>query len=283
MTSIQKVAVVTGSSNGIGLEIALKLARNAFMTYATMRNLAKSKELETRIGDDIQLRSLIKFIQLDVTDDNSVKKAIVAVVNESERIDVLVNNAGYGLSGALEDISLQEFKDQFETNVFGLIRTTQEVIPIMRKQNSGIIVNISSGLGRFGIGTSSAYVSSKFAVEGLSESISYELEPFGIRTILVEPGVIKTNFINSSVIAKRSLDRNSPYIHLIERMKNGMSKLIENAAEPELVANVVIDAIKDKNPKLRYLAGKDVEQILGIKNKVSDEEFHDMLKQMATI
>ena len=283
MTSIQKVAVVTGSSNGIGVEIALKLARNGYMTYATMRNLAKSKELKTRIGDDKQLRSLIRSMQLDVTDDDSVKKAIVSVVNESKRIDVLVNNAGYGLSGALEDISIQEFKDQFETNVFGLIRTTQEVIPIMRKQNSGIIVNISSGVGRFGIATSSAYVSSKFAVEGLSESISYELEPFGIRTILVEPGVIKTNFINSSVTAKRSLDPNSPYIHFIERMKNGMSKLIENAAEPELVANVVIDAIEDKNPKLRYLAGKDVEQILGIKDKVSDEEFHDMLKQMGTI
>lgn len=283
MTSVQKVAVVTGSSNGIGLEIALKLAKNGFLTYATMRNLTKSKELETRIGDNKQLRSLLKFVQLDVTDDKSVKKAIVSVVNESERIDILVNNAGYGLSGALEDISIQEFKDQFETNVFGLIRTTQEVIPIMRKQNSGTIVNISSGLGRFGIGTSSAYVSSKFAVEGLSESMSYELEPFGIRTVLVEPGVIKTNFVNSAIIAKKSLDPTSAYIHLIERMKNGMGKLIENAAEPELVANVVIDAIKDKNPKLRYLAGKDVEQILGIKNKVSDEEFHDMLKQMATI
>lgn len=187
MTSIQKVAVVIGSSNGIGLEIALKLAKNGFITYATMRNLAKSKELETRIGDNKQLRSSIKFVQLDVTDDKSVKKAIVSVVNESERIDIFVNNAGYGLSGALEDISIQEFKDQFETNVFGLIRTTQ-VIPIMRKQNSGIIINISSGLGRFGIGTSSAYVISKFAVEGLSESMSYELEPFGIRTILVEPG-----------------------------------------------------------------------------------------------
>ena len=203
MTSIQKVAVVTGSSNGIGLEIALKLAKNGFLTYATMRNLTKSKELEIRIGDDKQLRSLIKFVQLDVTDEISVKKAIETVVNESKRIDILVNNAGYGLSGALEDISIQEFKDQFETNVFGLIRTTQEVIPIMRKQNSGIIINISSGLGRFGIGTSSAYVSSKFAVEGLSESMSYELEPFGIRTILVEPGVIKTNFINSALIAKK--------------------------------------------------------------------------------
>jgi NAD(P)-dependent dehydrogenase (short-subunit alcohol dehydrogenase family) len=279
----QNVAVVTGSSNGIGLEIALTLAKNGFITYATMRNLGKSKELENRLGDDKQLSSLIKFVQLDVTNEPSVKKAIETVVNESKRIDILVNNAGYGLTGALEDISIQEFKDQFETNVFGLIRTTQEVIPIMRKQNSGIIVNISSGLGRFGIGTSSAYVSSKFAVEGLTESMSYELEPFGIRTILVEPGVIKTNFINSAITAKKSLDPNSPYFHLIERMKNGMSKFIENAAEPELVANVVIDAIKDKNPKIRYLAGKDVEEILGFKNKVSDEEFHNMLKQMATI
>jgi NAD(P)-dependent dehydrogenase (short-subunit alcohol dehydrogenase family) len=278
----EKVAVVTGSSNGIGLEIALKLARNGFVTYATMRNLDKSKELETRMRADKQLHSLIKIVQLDVTDDSSVKKAIKSIVNESRRIDILVNNAGYGLSGALEDVSMNEFKDQFETNVFGLIRTTQEVIPIMRRQNSGIIVNISSGLGRFGVGTSSAYVSSKFAVEGLSESMSYELEPFGIRTIIVEPGVIKTNFINSAVIAKRSLDPNSVYFHLTERMKKGMSRLIENAAEPEMVANVVIDAIKDKNPKLRYLAGKDVEQILEIKNKVSDEEFHDMLKQMAT-
>lgn len=152
----------------------------------------------------------------------------------------------------------------------------------MRKQDSGIIVNISSGLGRFGIGTSSAYVSSKFAVEGLSESMSFEFEPFGIRTILVEPGVIKTNFINSAVLAKKSLDLNSPYIHLIERMKTGMSKLIENAADPEMVAEVVLEAITDKNPKLRYLAGKDVKQIIETKNKLSDEEFHNKLKQMQT-
>jgi len=114
----------------------------------------------------------------------------------------LVNNAGYGLSGALEDLDIDEIKSQYETNVFGLIRTTQSVLPIMRKQMSGTIVNIRSGLGRFGIDTCSAYASTKFAIEGLSESMSYELEPFGIRTIIIEPGVIKTNFIKLSVLAK---------------------------------------------------------------------------------
>ena len=150
----------------------------------------------------------------------------------------------------------------------------------MRKQKSGTIVNISSGLGRFGIAASSAYASSKFAVEGISESMSYELEPFGIRTILIEPGLIKTNFFKSAVLAKRSQEPNSPYIQLMKGMESGMDKLLKNAANPEYVAKIVLDAIMDKKPKLRYLAGKDVEQIMDAKNKMSDEDFHDLLKQM---
>ncbi len=222
----------------------------------------------------------LKIVHLDVTDDNSVKNAIQAISDESDRIDLLVNNAGYGLTGALEDLDICEIKSQYDTNVFGLIRATQAVLPIMRKQNSGTIVNISSSLGRFGIAASSAYVSSKFAVEGLSESVSYELEPFGIRTILIEPGVIKTSFIKSAVLAKKSQDPNSPYIQLMKGMESGVDKLVENGSSLEYVAKVVLDAIMDKKPKIRYLAGKDVEQILDIKNKMSDEDFHNMLKQM---
>lgn len=145
---------------------------------------------------------------------------------------------------------------------------------------SGIIVNIISGLGRFGIATCSAYASTKFTIEGLSESMSYELEPFGIRTIIIEPGVIKTNFIKSSVLAKKSKDPNSPYIQLIKGMKSGMENLVKNAADPQYVAKIVIDAIMDKNPKMRYFAGKDIEEIMNIENKMSDEDFHNMLKQM---
>ena len=221
----------------------------------------------------------LKCVQLDVTNDMSVKQAIETIVNEANKIDILVNNAGYGLSGALEDLLINEIKLQFDTNYFGLIRATQAVLPIMRNQRSGIIVNISSGLGRFGIATSSAYASSKFAIEGLTESMSYELEPFGIRTILVEPGIIKTNFIKASVLAQKSTDPNSPYFQFMNNMEDGMKKLIESGESPEYVARVVLDAINDSNPKLRYLAGKDVEHIMEIKNKVSDEDFHNMIKK----
>jgi len=275
----KRVAIVTGSSSGIGFEISLMLARNGLTTYATMRDLHKSSML-TSIADKEKIP--LRCVQLDVTDDMSVKQAIETIVNESHNIDILINNAGYGLSGALEDLLIDEIKLQFDTNFFGLIRATQAVLPIMRNHGSGIIVNISSGLGRFGIATSSAYASSKFAVEGLTESMSYELEPFGIKTILVEPGIIKTNFIKAAVLAQKSKDPNSPYFQFMNNMDEGMKKLIENSESPEYVARVVLDAINDSNPKLRYLAGKDVEQIMEIKNKMSDEDFHNMIKNMSS-
>ncbi len=151
----------------------------------------------------------------------------------------------------------------------------------MRNQSSGIIVDISSGLGRFGIATSSAYGSSKFDIDGLTEFISYEFEVFGIRTILVEPGIVKTNFIKSTVIGQKSTDPDSPYFQFTNNMDEGMKKLIESVESPEHVAMVVLDAINDSNPKLRYLAGKDVEQIMEIKNNVSDEDFHNLIKNMS--
>ena len=275
----KRVAIVTGSSSGIGFEISLMLARNGLTTYATMRDLHKSSML-TSIADKEKIP--LRCVQLDVTDDMSVKQAIETIVNESHNIDILINNAGYGLSGALEDLLIDEIKLQFDTNFFGLIRATQAVLPIMRNHGSGIIVNISSGLGRFGIATSSAYASSKFAVEGLTESMSYELESFGIKTILVEPGIIKTNFIKAAVLAQKSKDPNSPYFQFMNNMDEGMKKLIENSESPEYVARVVLDAINDSNPKLRYLAGKDVEHIMEIRNKMSDEDFHNMIKNMSS-
>jgi len=277
MDSKQKVAIVTGCSSGIGHEISLILARNGFTAYATMRNLQKGSDLKS-IAEDEKLP--LHFAQLDVTDENSVKKAIQTIHDEAGRIDILVNNAGYGLTGAFEDLSLDEIKTQYETNVFGLIRTTQSVLPIMRKQRSGLIVNISSGAGRFGFPTGSAYVSTKFAVEGLTESMSYELEPFGIKVILIEPGVIKTNFFNSSVLAKKSQDPNSPYATLMKGMEDSVDKMMENASTPQYVAEVVLHAVTNENPKLRYLAGKDVERWIEAKMKMSDEEFANMMKQM---
>ena len=275
-SSNQKVAVVTGSSTGIGYETSLILARNGFLTYATMRNLNKSESIES-ITTKENLPIHIK--QLDVTDDTSVKNAVEAISSETGRIDLLVNNAGYGLNGALEDLAMDEIKAQYETNLFGLIRTTQAVLPIMRRQKSGTVINISSGVGRFGLPGSSAYVSTKFAVEGLSESMSYELEPFGIKVVLVEPGVIKTNFVDSMVIARKSQDPKSPYSQIIQKMVTGLEEMMKNGSSPDLVAKVVLNAAINENPSLRYLAGNDVEQLLESKRKMPDEEFYKMMKQ----
>jgi NAD(P)-dependent dehydrogenase (short-subunit alcohol dehydrogenase family) len=166
-----KVAIVTGSSSGIGFETSLLLARNGFFTYATMRNLDKSNRIKELKQKE---RLPLEVLKLDVADDKSVNDAIEKIVNEQDTIDVLVNNAGYALVGPLEELSIQEFKDQFETNVFGVIRVTQSVLPIMRKQRHGTIVNISSIAGRIGFPLTPAYVSSKFALEGLSESIAIQ-------------------------------------------------------------------------------------------------------------
>ncbi|MFL6403107.1 MAG: SDR family oxidoreductase [Nitrososphaeraceae archaeon] len=271
-----RIAIVTGSSSGIGYEISLTLARNGLLTYATMRNLNKAENIKS-VATKENLPVRVK--QLDVTDDTSVKNAIQAISSETGRIDVLVNNAGYGLNGALEDLAIDEIKTQYETNVFGLIRTTQAVLPIMRKQKTGIIVNISSGAGRFGFPGGSAYVSTKFAVEGLSESMSYELEPFGIRVVIVEPGVIRTNFGDGLIVARKSQDPNSPYSQIMQKMVSSFEEMMKNASSPNLVAQVVLNAVRDENPNLRYLAGNDVEQWLGTKRNMSDEEFYKMMRR----
>ena len=275
-SSDQKVAIVTGSSTGIGYETSLILARNGFLTYATMRNLNKSEDMKLTVAKE---NLPIQIKQLDVTEDLSVKNAIQEISSETGRIDVIVNNAGYGLNGAFEDLAMDEVKAQYETNVYGLMRTTQAVLPIMRKQKSGTIVNISSGAGRFGFPGGSAYVSTKFAVEGLSESMSYELEPFGIKVVIVEPGVIRTNFMDGLVVAKKSQDPNSPYSQIMQKIATGFEEMMKNASSPDLVAKVVLNAIRDKNPSLRYLAGNDVEAWLGGNRKIADEELYKMMKQ----
>jgi NAD(P)-dependent dehydrogenase (short-subunit alcohol dehydrogenase family) len=274
-----KVIIVTGSSSGIGLESALLLARNGYITYATMR----SPEKDTTIKTAVQKEGLpITVVQLDVTDDNSVKNAVDHIISEAGRIDVLVNNAGYSLGGALEDLSMEEIKSQYETNLFGLIRVSQAVLPTMRKQRSGRILNISSGAGIFGFPGLSAYVSTKFAVEGLSESIAYELEPFGIIVILIEPGFIKTNFAHAMVVAKKAQDPASPYSELMQRIMASASELAKNASTADLVANIILDAASNPNPRLRYLAGKDVESWAAGKKNMDENEFFNTIKRLTT-
>jgi NAD(P)-dependent dehydrogenase (short-subunit alcohol dehydrogenase family) len=279
MVSNQKVSIVTGSSSGIGLETALTLARNGYFTYATMRNPKKDAPIKNALKKE---NLPIKVIQLDVINDESLKNAIDQVTSEAGRIDVLVNNAGYGLVGALEELSMEEIKTQYETNLFGLVRVIQAVLPTMRKQRSGRILNLSSGAGLFGYPGGSAYVSSKFAVEGLSESMAYELEPFGIRVILIEPGFVQTNFANSMVIAKKAQDPTSPYSQMMQRIAASSSELAKSGSSADLVANVILDAATNPNPRLRYLVGKDVEAWAASKKSMDESEFFNMIKKIST-
>src|SRR5215469_1598166 len=275
--SNQRVAVVTGSSSGNGYETSLTLARNGFVTYATMRNLIKGEKLKS-VADKEKLP--LKTVQLDVTEDISLKNAIQSITAEASRIDVLVNNAGYGLFGAFEDLAMEEIKAQYETNLFGVIRVTQAVLPIMRKQKSGMIVNISSIAGRIGFPGSSAYVGTKFAIEGLSESMAYELEPFGIKVILVEAGAIKTNFFSGMISAKKSQDPNSPYSQVMQNVTRGFEHILESGSSADVVAKVVLKAVTSENPGLRHLAGNDAEKWMEEKRSMSDEGFHKMMNQL---
>lgn len=272
----RKVAVVTGSSSGIGYESALTLARNGFTTFATLRNLGKARQIESPASEE---KLPIHVLQLDVTDVASVANAIQQIMVKVGRIDLLVNNAGYGLTGAFEDLSIDEIKQLYETNFFGVIRVTQAVLPIMRAQRTGRIVNISSGAGRVGYPGGSAYVSTKFALEGLSESMAYELEPFGIRVVLVEPGVIRTNFASGMVMAKKAQSPSSPYSQMMQKMGATLEELMKNSSSADLVARIVLEAATTKNPELRYLAGKDVEAWVESRRKMSDSEFINSMKQ----
>jgi len=273
-TSAKKVAIVTGSAAGIGYEIAIHLAKNGFRTYASMRNLQKANGI-TEMAKNENLP--LSLIQLDVTDDISITKAIDTVINESGRIDVLVNNAGYGLIGSIEDMSVEELKAQYETNVFGTFRVTKAVLPYMRKEHGGSIINISSIAGRIALPLYSAYVSTKFAIEGLSESMAYELEPFGIKVAIIEPGAIKTNFRREQ--AAKGSSEDSPYSSMMQSPSKAIEKMLKHRLYPEEVAKTVIQAIENPKPKLRYIVGKDAEELIELRRKTSDEEFFHIVGQ----
>ena len=272
---MEKVALVTGSSSGIGLETSLSLARNGFHTFATMRDLNKDAEIKEVVRKE---NLNVEILQLDVDNEESVNEVINTIMERKARIDVLINNAGYGMWGTVEDVSINEFKEQFETNFFSIIRLIHRVAPIMRKQGSGDIVNISSVAGRIGFPVSPAYISSKFALEGLSESLRFELMPFGVNVIIIEPGVIKTNFFNSMKLAKKS-NQDSEYKEITEKVISGVKMMAEMGTHPKEVADAVVKALKEENPHPRYVVGNDAMMFLEAKKMKTDMEFENYLKK----
>jgi len=273
---MHQVALITGCSSGIGYETALMLGRNGFRTFATMRNTKKSDSLQEIIrkeGLDVSIQ------QLDVNDNASIENTINNIKNEANRIDVLINNAGFGLVGFFEDLTLDEIRDQFETNFFGVLNITKKIIPIMRLQKSGTIINISSGAGQVGFPGISAYVSTKFAIEGFSESLMYELLPYGIKVVIIEPGVIKTNFFRNCKVSEHSMKKNSTYSPSLDKFQKNIELMQEHATSPTDVAKVIIQVLGNNEPKQRYIVGNDVAMILEAKKNLSEIEFKKMMIQ----
>ena len=271
---MEKVALVTGSSSGIGLETVLSLARNGYYTFASMRDIKKSGELEAAAKKE---NLSIKVIKLDVDQEESIVSAIKTIIGEKERLDVLVNNAGYGQFGCTEDVTVDEFKRQFETNFFSIVKIIQEVAPVMRRQNSGKIINISSVVGRMGLPGSPAYISSKFALEGLGECLRYELGQFGIDITMIEPGVIKTNFFNSMQVPESKAD--PKYKTLTDNILAGLKMMVEMGTAPSQVADMVIKAISDEEMLPRYIVGTDAAMFMEAKRMKTDLEFEKYMSK----
>jgi len=288
----QNIAVVTGSSTGIGFETSLFLARNGFYTYATMRDTRKSDKIE-KIANNENLP--LKVLSMDVDNDDSVRNAIHKILDEKKRIDILINNAGYGLFGALEEITIDEAKKQFETNLFGAMRTIKEVLPSMRKQRKGIIINVTSLAGVVGIPAECIYVSTKFALEGLSESISYELQPYGIKVILIEPGVINTSFVpnikfpnpinnklqESLLIDEKTEEPKVNYSNTIDTFLSRYFSDMNNAPPPKEVVTVILEAIKNASNSsdylFRYTVGEVAKTFAREKKNMSDSQLHKFI------
>jgi NAD(P)-dependent dehydrogenase (short-subunit alcohol dehydrogenase family) len=272
-----KVAVVTGSSSGIGYETSLLLARNQFTTYATMKNLNKGDRLREIASKE---RIPLTVAQLDVNSDPSVESAIDSIIKENGKIDLLVNNAGYDLFGSLEELSIDEIKQQFKTNFFGVIRVTKAVIPTMRKQRGGTIVNMSSIGGRIGLFPfETIYHASKFALEGFTESLRQELNEFGINIILIEPGFISSNFMENIKTARGFDSNKSPYAKTVQQVFDGFAPMIANSSHPKEVAQVILNEINSSNRNIRFPVGRDAESVLNARMGLSDKDLEQWVRK----
>ena len=269
--------LITGCSSGFGKLAALHFARKGDTVYASMRNTSKGKELEeARDAESLK----IELLELDVTDDASVSAAISKVIGEAGQIDVLVNNAGIGAHGPIEETDDDEAKEIFETNFFGVLRVIRAALPHMREKKAGTIANVSSLAGRVGPPFDGIYAASKFALEAMSEALSYEVHPFGIRVLLVEPGGFETNIGDTRRVPRR-YNEGSPYAELDQRFEQALTRLPTGGerGDAQLVAEKIYDAVNDEEPKLRYLVGQDAEMIDGLRRQLDDEQFEKTIRQ----
>ena len=270
------VVLITGCSSGFGKLAALEFARRGDKVFASMRNTAKAASL---LDAAKTAGTALQVIELDVNDSASIAKAVEQVEKCAGAIDVLVNNAGIGTHGPVEDFDDDEVLSIFSTNVFGVIRVTRAVLPSMRARKSGTIVTVGSLAGKVSAPFGGVYSASKHAVEALSDALHYELHPFGIRVVLVEPGGFETEIQNNHLMPRR-FNEGSPYVEFDRKFADA-SRRLPGAGEPadaQDVANVIVEAAKAEQPKRRYLVGNDATLIGGLHKQMSDEDFEKAMR-----
>ncbi|PYE47751.1 SDR family oxidoreductase [Paenibacillus barcinonensis] len=248
------VALITGTSSGFGMLTAITLAKQGYHVVATMRDLSRKGELSDR-AEKAGLTDRLHYVQLDVTDAESVQTAVDTVMQQYGRIDVLVNNAGFAVGGFIEEVAMEDWRRQMETNLFGLIDVTRTVLPLMRKQQSGLIINLSSVSGLSGFPGYAPYAASKFAVEGFTESLRHEMSSFGIRVVLVEPGAYRTPIWNKG-LGDIHRHEDSPYKHKLDAVLRYSRQASETAPDPQEVADLIARITGMRAPRLRYALGK---------------------------
>lgn len=262
-----KTVFITGASSGIGRETAKLFCNNGWNVIATMRKPEIERELDKKKN--------VKVLRGDVTDTESIKKAIKEGVDYFGKIDLLVNNAGFYTIGVLESATEEQIRLQIDTNLFGLINTTKEIIPYFRKQKSGMIINISSIAGRTTVPLQTLYHATKWGVEGFSEALQYELNPFNIKIKIIEPGVIKTDFYGRSmeVIKNNDLDDYKVYS---QKVMSNLIKNGNNGSSPMEVAETIFKVANSKSDKMRYPVGKS-KNIIALRSILPDKLFHHLV------
>ena len=265
---MSKVVLITGATSGMGEISAKFLADNGYTVYAG------SRDENVKVGG-----GNLKHVYIDVTRTQSIKDAIASIIKNEGKIDVLVNNAGYGLLATLEEGTDEEIFNQFDVNVFGLIKTTREVLPYMREAKSGVIINISSFLGKMGLPLLSHYNASKYAVEGIVDSLRFETLPFGIRVHSIQSGLFGTNFVKKGLVANaQTTSQNSPYKDLVAHFVPIVAKAINEGPNPQPIADAIKLIIEDENAPISVPVGAEAVAFVPLRKELSDKEFEQKIK-----
>lgn len=258
----RQVVLITGTSSGFGMLTSVALLGSGYYVVATMRDLQKRGALKQAVRDAGLSLADMEILELDVTDEAAIQRVVDDVLARLGRIDVLINNAGYAHGGFVEEIPLAEYREQFETNFFGAVAMTKAVLPSMRERRMGKIVMISSISGRFGFPGMSPYTSSKYALEGFSESLRHEVRPFGVSVVLVEPASYRTAIWGKGIERARDVQAESPYAPAMRKMERYAEQMHRDGSDPREVIDLIQRVLWEKNPRLRYPIGKGIKPLL---------------------